>query len=324
MKILIIGPYFQNNKISKHNAEVGVYEALKELGYEVSLWDHRSEKYLYKNEILEAPQDCSNKGVLVDAFGANLTLCMGPGLTDEIAESSIFEATKGSLRVLWNSEPIRLKNYKERIQKNKDRFNIFFTFDESEVPLYRNIGIEALWLPQAFNPSWYKPLDLPRSQKFSNALCFIGSVGGKWINRQWLLERARQENILVHCTSVFDAEKVNQIYNIHDGVLNLGLYCPESGPVENFKAFGLQQRIFETIGAGQICITNAIPTETNKLFEHGKNILFYNKNNFKEICEIVFDKKEKKKIQDNVLKIRENHTYSDRMLTLIDVVQEKI
>ena len=194
------------------------------------------------------------------------------------------------------------------------------TFDESEIPLYKEIGINALFLPQAFNPNWYNPIRLPRSQRFPGQLCFIGSIGGKWGHRPHMIQRVANAGYAVHATTIFDAKKVNQAYNMHDGVLNLGLYCSDCGDPDDLKGFGLQQRIFESIGAGQICITNEIPKGTNELFEHGKHVLYYNRDTIEDMCGFALDKTIRTDMQKNIMQIRNQHTYKSRLEQLISQV----
>lgn len=314
MHILLIGPYWNN---AKHGAEVGVYNALIELGHKVSIWDYRANRYRIEQE--DIPDEISSI-IIEDVKNVDCVLCLGPGLPDHVIESEIFQES-GDLRVLWNSEPIRLPDYLSKMRDNKKHFSVICTFDESELPLYRDqLGINAVFLPQAFNPEWYNPLKIPRSQKFPNAFCFIGSIGGKWAHRHVLISRLSQAGFTVHVTTLFDAQKVNQAYNIHSGVLNLGLYCDECGPQVDLKSFGLQQRIFETIGAGQICITNEIPAGTNELFEHGEHVLTYNSDNLEEICRLALDKKTATHIKEKILKIRDKHTYKERMKQLLRVI----
>lgn len=326
MKILLVGPYWANGA---HGAEPGVYDALRELGHEVSVWDYRTKRYRIGGAEIDLPTDGENSvsiDIHKDVEDIDTTLCLGAGLQSEQRNSALWMLTKHSLRVLWNSEPIRLGNYKGRISDNKDQFQVFCTFDETEIPLYKEIGIDAHFLPQGFNPSWYFPTrdangkELPPSQRFPGHFVFIGSVGGKWENRVHFLNRILRAKFRLNATTLFDATKVNQAYNMHDAVLNLGLYCSESGPPEDLKAFGLQQRIFESVGAGKICITQE--TETD-MFTDGVDILYYNKNNLEEVLTLALDRKYRKELEENILSIRDRHTYKARMEKLMSILGAK-
>jgi len=317
MNFLLLGPYYSN---AKHGAEVGIYDALKELGHNVSVWDYRANSYLTCEGLKLSTHDQGLLSEIIKNDSCEIVLCPGAGLSDEILNSQIWNKYKDCLKIIWNSEPIRLENYRGRIEKQKKHFHLFFTFDESEIPFYKQIGINAVWLPQAYNSNWYKPIPMTANQKFDGYLVFIGSVGGKWANREYFLKHVRELGYKINYTTIFDAERVNKAYNMHDAVLNLGLYTPESGPIENLKAFGLQQRIFEAIGSGKVCITNEIDEGTNKLFTHGKDILFYNKNNLSEILSIITNKSKRKEMEVNVDNIRSQHSYRARMERLIHIV----
>lgn len=310
MNILLVGPYFANGK---HGAEPGIYDALIELGHNVSIWDYRKNSIKIFNGIrINGIVD----SILDDQY--DIILCPGAGLPDSILESKIWKKLDG-LKVLWNSEPIRLPNYRDRIFKQKNEYNIHFTFDESEIPLYKKLGINAIWLPQAYNPNWYYPDNLAASMRFNNTLVFIGSIGGKWLHRQHLIAKVQSLGFKVNVATIFDAEKVNKAYNCHEAVLNLGLYIPEAGPPEDLKGFALQQRIFESYGARKIVITNEIPSGTNNLFIHGEDILFYNTNTLKDVIEIALNKKERKRMEDYIGQHRYKHTYRKRMERLIEI-----
>jgi hypothetical protein len=330
MNVLLVGPMWGN---ATHGAEPGVYDALCELGHSVSVWDYRVKRYRIGEGEIDIPvegYDHVDNEIIEDIEDIDITLCLGAGLQQEQRNSALWLLTSHTLRVLWNSEPIRLGNYKGRILDNKDEFQVFCTFDETEIPLYKEIGIDAHFLPQAYNPKWYFPIrdangkELPPSQRFPGHFVFIGSIGGKWENRIHFLNRVlkggKERGWRLNTTTLFDAKKVNKAYNMHDAVLNLGLYCPESGPPENLIAFGLQQRIFEAIGSGKVCITQE--TETD-MFEHSKNILYYNKDNLEEVLSFMLDRKYRKDIEANILAIRDKHTYKERMKKLMQLLGAK-
>lgn len=304
MEILLLGPLVAN---AKHGAEVGIYDACKKLGHNVKCWDYRANVLVLDQTI--------RPFVGQEIISADLVLCPGAGVTNQVLESITWKASR-AFKVLWNSEPIRLENYKGRIKEQKGKYNYYFTFDESEIPLYNDLGIHAVsFLPQAFNPNWYFEMPLNEIKD----ICFVASFGGKWLNRQILAERvAKKYNI--SCITAFDAKYVNHVYAEHKLVLNLGLWTSQSGPPEDFKAFSLQQRIFEAIGSCKVVITGEIPSDTNKLFTNKHDILLYNKDNLEEVIEYGLNDENRRRIQDNIRAIRANHTYEKRIERLIDII----
>jgi spore maturation protein CgeB len=318
-RIVLLGPYFKGTKISLHNAEIGIYSALVELGHNVTVYDYRHKVILANNlqyNNIEIDSVIFNT-IMTDDY--DLTLCPGAGLPDEVLNSQWWNDLK-SLKILWCSEPIRLESYRDKVNKQKKHFDLFFTFDESEIPLYKKIGINALWLPQGYHPDWYHPVPFPAGNRFKDTVVFVGSVGGKWENRVHFLNKVKNLGFNLNVATLFEAKRVNDAYNMHDAVLNLGLYIPESGPPEDLKGYGLQQRIFEAYGSGKVIITNEIDRETNGLFEHGRDILFYNKDNLGEIISFILNKKNRKAMEEYIIENRDLHTYKARMKKLLSLV----
>jgi hypothetical protein len=244
----------------------------------------------------------------------DFVLCPGPGAAGRMVP--VLQRIKGP-KVLWNSEPIRLEQYRSKVEDQKGLWDYTFTFDESELDLYADLGINAGWLPQAFHPRWYKPLE---DEGMIGDLCFVGSIGGKWAHRERLLRRLDRE-FRVSMGTIFDAEIVNRHYNRHKLVLNLGLYCSESGSQDGLRAFGLQQRIFESIGAGRVCVTNEIPTGTNELFQDGEEIVTYDSRNLEEKIECALEDGFRSRMEAQIRLIRGRHTYAARMRELIEVLK---
>ena len=299
MKVLLLGPYFSN---STHGAEVGIYKGLVENQHDVCVYDYRVSKGFCQGYFDDIIFDFNKL-----SFDPDMVLCPGPGIPEKIYNTQLWKSFKCP-KVIWSSEPIRLKNYRDRMKQQRDLFDFFFTFDESEISLYKQLGISARWLPQAYNPEWYKPL----GQKDDGFFTFVGSVGGKWHNRQKFLARVAS-SFPLKIQTVFSAVKVNEIYNESLGVLNLGLYHEELGPPENIRSYGLQQRIFEAIGAGKVPITHEVETS---LFPPD-TVIFYNKDNLEERIQYMLN--HKADLERNILDIRDEHTYTKRLEVLNEI-----
>ena len=310
MKILLIGPYFAN---ANHGAEVGIYDALISLGHDVIVYDHR------KDLVMQGDASCPAGLIRVHQGEFDLILCPGPGLPAKVLESPFWENVKGH-KVLWNSEPIRLSAYRNKIKDQWQEFDTIFTFDDTEIGLYKEFvddSVKVKFLPQAYNPSWYKPIHA--QPKFDFA--FVGSVGGKWENRMHFLQRV-EEICKIHGwnpvfqTGVMNAEHVNQIYNSSKVVLNVGLLHKETpgyGDPSELKSFALQQRVFEAIGAGRVCLTNE--TAGNDVLTEFDNVVFYNKDNLEWAMGYCMENWEL--LSDNIIKSRWEHSYEERMKQLI-------
>lgn len=306
MQILVVGKPISNKK---HGAEVGVIYALETLGYDVSIYDLGTKSPMMS---LDKQYD--------------FILCLGAGLPPKMIEEQhpIVRKLVGNFSILWNSEPIRLPNYYNRVKKQKELFNLHATFDDTEMDIYENMGCNIMFLPQAGHPLWYKPLEV-KPKKFA---CFIGSVGGKWKNRVHFLDRVKsvipKEDLTI--TTNFDATKVNEIYNAHHLVLNVGLYHSELGPPTKMMSFGFQQRVFEAHCAGVPCLTN-YPDPITKgakykdMFTNMKDIIYYDNDNLEAILKYLYQNK------NVLLQMRNNidtkkHTYEQRMIELLTTVEE--
>jgi spore maturation protein CgeB len=143
-----------------------------------------------------------------------------------------------------------------------------------------------------------------------------------------MIERAKKvlgNQLSVHTT--FDANVVNTIYNEHHVVLNLGLYFSELGSPEYLSSYAFQQRVFEAIGAGTPCLTHrpadiAGTPNQQYMFKEGEHILYYDNDSFDSILRhLNANPTYLNPIRENVLKIREQHTYKARMETLIKHVR---
>jgi len=298
MKILVCGKPISN---AKHGAEVGVIAALKNMGYDVDIFDYGTNT---PASSLEKTHD--------------LVLCLGAGIPDTKADYRLIKKVVGTKSILWNSEPVRLSEYYNKVYKQRHWFNAHATFDAGEIPLYEKMGCrKAVFLPQAGHPGWYQPLD-NEPTKFC---CFMESLGSKWKNRNEFLKRVRKivpDNDITIGFSL-DAIKTNKVYNDHQLVLNLGLYHHDLGPVNFLASYGLQQRIFESYTAGVPCLTN-IPADHYKvpaydrLFAKGKEVIYYNNENLDAVLRYYYDNQnELYKIRENIRNNYSKHTYEERL-----------
>lgn len=323
VNIAVFGKPFSN---AGHGAECGIIDALEELGHAVCAVDFHAKKIKYTNE--EVKRLDPNADLCETPLGAtDFALVVGPGLPSDIAHQENVQVFFGShYSVCWNSEPIRLKNYLDKVCSQHDLFKLWATFDEGEIPLYEAHHMDAIFLPQAFNPAWYQPLETAPD----GFACFVGSVGGKWENRRHMLHRAH--TVLgdsFTATHVFDAVQVNRIYNCHAIVLNLGLYHEELGPPERLASYAFQQRIFEAIGAGCVPMTNtpadlAFTTAQRHMFTNYHDIIYYDNDTFEATLQFYRKNPEKlAEIHKNVLEIRDLHTYKNRMQHLIQILEDE-
>jgi len=311
MRVCIIGKYFAN---LKHGAEQGIVDALREfIGFD-------------NVDIMEPPRthDTWTKcAQILATIKYDLILIIGPGLPLAALECNEFcRELINQKTISWNSEPIRLPNYRSRIERNGELIDEWATFDEGEIPLYEKLGVKAFFLPQAFNPKWYYPREDIDPDGY---VCFVGSVGGKWENRLAMVRRVKALfGTDFSVSRVFDATQVNKIYNGHAIVLNLGLYHKDLGSPQYLASYAFQQRIFEAIGAGAVPCTN-IPADLDRtprqkeMFTSGTDIIYYENDTLEAILKYYANNPEQlAAIHKRVLQIREQYTYKARLKELFD------
>jgi len=321
-KVLLVGPLFAN---AGHGAECGVYDALKELGCEVANLDCRVNQFVdLRGNIYTDIADICDPGLCMSE-DYDIVLCLGAGVSPALYESGFLNSVKGK-KILWNSEPIRLPVYRGKIEAQHEAFDLICTFDESEVPLYEEMGCkEVMFLPQAYNPEWYEVESdvTPRLGDIVADFIFVGSIGGKWINRQVFLSTINgicAKNAWSFAVQqTFDAKTVNKYYRNSKVVINLGLFLPELGPANKFRGHGLQQRIFEAAGAGRVCLTNEIAKGSNDIFTDHQDIVFYNEESLEWSMNYCMDHWEE--LSENVVAGRDKHNYAARMKTLLSHVK---
>ncbi len=302
MRVLLIGPIIANHP---HSAEGGVRNAFLDLGHKIDCWDPRVRKVLLYGEVGEAPE--------ANFFPSSydLILCMGPGVNERITSNRIWNEAIGP-KALWNSEPITLKSYHDKFLDQRHLWDIHFTFDPGEVELYqKNTSTPVHALLQGYDPTKYKPLGLERK-----GICFVGSIGGKWENRIPVLQKldllCRKHTIPLRVYSgLMDSNKVNEIYNQHQVVFNVGL--KHSG-MTDFQSLALQQRVFEAWGSGTPCLTSDPQhAHDTEIFTYTSELDFENSLlNCMALCDSIGVK-----IRDNLSR----HSYQSRIKQLIGILE---
>ena len=324
-KILLCGAPVRNKL---HGAEVGVVDALRQLGHSVALLDFGAGISIRT----DGGSQCNGLAEQIVSYiqdDYDFILTMGAGIPNAVYEhKTVRNFFKQYRSILWCSEPIRIESYRSRIAAQTDIFDTYFSFDEGECAIYTAVtGKPCFFLPQAGNPEWYRPLDNRNRERLC---CFVGSISNKWCNRQYFLDRVRKvvppTNMFI--ATIFDANKVNELYNKSAFVLNLGLYHPGLGSGPTYLAsYGFQQRIFESLCAGSIPFTN-IPADMSQtpqqaaMFENGKTIVYYNNHDLEAVLKHYIYKPDKiNEMLYHIRQIRSKHTYLARMQQLMTILE---
>jgi len=159
---------------------------------------------------------------------------------------------------LWNLADF---DFHPRILYWWDAFHVMFSvvaqipqiFDKVYIAEYLDVqhlkicGFNNVeWLPGAFYPEVYKPLDVPKTKDFSFAGQLDGAVRRKGITRKGLMEALAQK-YQGNITSNLRGPAVNEFYN--DGKI-----LPEKTIFANIGT-----RLFELVGSGGLALINRYP-----------------------------------------------------------------
>lgn len=141
-----------------------------------------------------------------------------------------------------------------RLKKAREFTNVF-CHQKRAVEEFKANGVEAIWMPHAFEPKAYpKTVCVPKYD-----VCFVGHINSQ--NRIDFLDRMFKEfpnfffgkRLFEDAAKVFSQSKVVLNVSIKDDV---------------------NMRVFETLGTGSFLLTNWLPT-LGELFEDGTHLVTY-------------------------------------------------
>lgn len=167
-------------------------------------------------------------------------------------------------------------------------------------------GLEAEWLPHAFEPLAY-----PRRKIIPKYdVCFVGHINSE--NRIDFLDRMFKEfSNFFFGKRLFEAaaEKFNQ----SKIVLNISIKDD------------INMRVFETLGTGSFLLTNEVPT-LHELFEDGKHLVTYK--TLDEAVDkaryyIAHDSEREKIAQAGYEEVMAKHTYKHRVEKILETIKQK-
>lgn len=189
---------------------------------------------------------------LLGTYDAHLWVDWGEdGLTGLIPYKMI-DCPKPS--VYWASDTHLGYDYRLNMAR---KFNKVFCAQKRAVEEFKRDGVEAEWLPHAFEPQAYPKFNFA-AKKYD--ICFIGHINSE--NRVDALDRMfREFPNFFYGQRLFEdaAEK----------------FC-ESKIVFNISMLDdVNMRCFETIGTGSCLLTNWLPTIEELGFKDGENCLLY-------------------------------------------------
>lgn len=305
-KVTLVGPYYAN---APHGAEIGIYNGIVNSGWGCQIIDPRRD---YNKD----PDDVA--GVIL-SYKPDFILV--PGCTPNYEFLLRLKVSSRHIPIInWNAEEIRLPEYEEKVKANHHLYDKIFHFDQSALDIYRSWGINNVnYLPLGFDPARHTSYgNGPHERK--PEVVFIASLGGKHYNRVLLLGFLKAAGIDIKHYSSYEPNENSRIYSKAAFSLNLTL---DSGkfPVDSFKGFGLQQRIFESWGSDVPVITN-YPEGYENLEDdfiiNGANVLFYNKGDIVDLIKWHLARPDiYQRMSELTARLKHHHTYKKRFQDML-------
>lgn len=199
-----------------------------------------------------------------------------------------------------NSYPYRLEMAK--------KFDKVFVAQKRAVEEFKRDGIEAEWMPHAFEPQAYPKIN------FANKdydVCFVGHINTQ--NRIDFLDRMFKEF-------------PNFFYGQRRFEEAAEKFCKSKIVLNIAMTDDINMRNFEIMGTGSFCLTNWIPT-IEELFEDGKHLVLYK--SFDEAVDkakyyLSHDSEREKIAQAGYEEVMAKHTIDHRTNRILDAVNNLI
>ncbi|WP_324759598.1 CgeB family protein [Haloarcula sp. GH36] len=216
-----------------------------------------------------------------------------------------------------------------------EHYDQFYTFEPSDIEPLRERGIDAKFLPDAYDEQTYQPLDESETKR---DMCFVGRLWPKrkrvfndvlerhpeksftiW-GRQWnsynpfLLYEYKIQNRTLQSTVVnrdIPPQRVNEIYN--ESRICLNVHQQQSRK-------GFNNRTLEILGASGFQLVERKPA-IEREFEVGEEIACYTDTD--DLAEKIdyyleHDEERRRFAERGRAAVLERHTFEDRMQTILD------
>mgnify|MGYP001591228625 FL=1 len=265
--------------------EFFVSKAFKELGWGVLETDYR---VMDKYEVETRIKYITDVDFLLTIKG------------ERINPESIFSCRVPT--VLWGQDSIQAnKEMNFVIQTKAPLFNLVYSFNNQELPFYKQYNKNSHFLPLAADVEIHKNMDIPKNIDVG----FVGNLNNNRINMiNYLLDKGVP--IQYSYSQQVYAKIVTQTK------INLNIGITDSG---------YQQRVFEILNMGGFLLTNRVKDEN--LFIDKEHLIYYNDFNhlYELICYYIDKPDERERIAKAGQKeVLEKHQYIHRVKEIIDKV----
>lgn len=207
--------------------------------------------------------------------------------------------------IYWASDTHLGYDYRLSMAKKAD--HVFVAQKRAQEEFKRD-GVEAEWLPHAFEPQAYPKIDVAL-KKYD--VCFIGHINSQ--NRIDALDRLFKEfpnffygqRLFEEAAEKFSESKI---------VFNISMLDD------------INMRVFEAMGTGSFLLTNWIPT-IEELFEDGKHLVLYR--SAEEMADkakyyLAHDSERERIAAAGYEEVMAKHTIQHRVDRMLDVAEKKL
>lgn len=232
MKINMVGSFVRNFPFG---TEIAFMRGLIQLGHSVGYWDPSRNAY---NDWEPYPD-------VVISFKDH-----GDNPFEYIKE----ERDRGAITIEYQPDDLRAPGIRGMMERMRGCCDYAFTFDATGAKIAEELGYKrARKLIVTADPELYHPI--PHMRKDID-FCFVGSMSNPEMHRSRnrMVDVLRDNGFHVEVFSIFDAQKINQIYNRSRVVLN---HATDVG--QDFGwGYGYQCRHFEAGFAGACLFSNCL------------------------------------------------------------------
>jgi len=283
------------------------YDIFPETGFRndgnpVMVWaslKRREEKGLLEVDHLAPMDSVSNYG----KYDCNLLVDWGEDALASIIPYRMIEIPKPN--IYWASDTHLGFDYRFETAK---KFDHVFCAQKQAVIDFKAKGVEAEWLPHAFEPLAYPKMDFASKD---TDICFVGHVNSE--NRVDFLDRMFREF-------------PNFFYGQRRFEQAAEKYCKSKIVINIAMKEDLNMRCFEAMGTGSFLLTDYVP-HIEELFEDGKHLVLYR--SLEEAVDkaeyyLKHDSEREKIAQAGYEEVMAKHTIDHRVNRMIEVVNSKL
>lgn len=335
-KILIIGPNFfdythkiayvfsskgYNTYVENFDDPVHPFNGITKLKYKFSFDKEQQKKISRKNY----------KSYIEKRF-AQISPDLVFILNGNILETSTLDFFRESSKVvLWMFDNIKRFPYSVSLVNHVD---LFLCFDQSDIDLLQNQGVEAFFLPQAYDVNSYYPLF---NKDKDIDILFVGNIYG-YEKRKILLNRVidkygdRCKIKIYGIYQYFSKNPLKWLLRPHKNIFSNNIVAPNlvnnlynrSKIVLNIhhqeQKKGANPKVYEICGSGayQICDKNPF---IESLFKNGEVGLYENEEELFELIDyaLTYDMSDKAKAAYDI--VVNNHTFDKRIEQMLDLLK---